>query len=151
MAENGHAFHIDQYQPEDQAAVIELWQHCGLVVDWNHPERDIERKLADSPELFFVGRVGPRLVGCCMAGYDGHRGWIYFLAVSPEWQRQGFAACLVEHAENSLRELGCPKIDLMVRDSNKAVQAFYRSIGYNVDPVQVLSKRLLEDEPHDYS
>ena len=108
------------------------------------------RKIADSPELFFVAVSDDELVGTCMAGYDGHRGWIYYLGVAPERQRQGIAARLMRRAEDCLRQRGCPKIDLMVRNGNHDVIAFYQSIGYTDDPVVVLSKRLLEDEPHDF-
>ena len=144
-------FTIDLFRAGDQAAVIELWQECGLVVPWNNPLTDIARKLADSPELFFTGRFDGRLVASCMAGYDGHRGWIYFLAVANSEQRKGFAAELVAHVEAQLIELGCPKLELMVRDSNHEVIAFYQAIGFNLDPVRVLSKRLLQDEPHDFA
>ena len=142
---------IDLYTSADETALIELWQVCKLVVPWNNPHADIARKLADSPELFFVGRSGGRLVASCMAGYDGHRGWIYYLAVHPDYRRHGLARQLVTRAESSLRALGCPKIDLMVRDSNREVIEFYRATGYQSDPVVVLSKRLLDDEAHDYS
>jgi ribosomal protein S18 acetylase RimI-like enzyme len=144
-------FYIDIYRPADQADLLALWQQSGLIVPWNNPCTDIERKLADSPELFFVGKIGSRLVSSCMAGYDGHRGWIYFLAVLPAEQRAGLAARMVTHAEARLVELGCPKIDLMVRDSNTEVIAFYQSVGYQFDPVRVLSKRLLEDEAHNFT
>ena len=142
---------IRTYQHDDEAAVIELWRQCGLVVPWNNPHSDIARKCADSPQLFFVGVTATALVATCMAGYDGHRGWIYFLAVLPAEQRAGLAARMVAQAEASLAELGCPKIDLMVRDSNTEVLAFYQSVGYRLDPVRVLSKRLLEDEAHDFT
>jgi ribosomal protein S18 acetylase RimI-like enzyme len=144
-------FTIDLYQAGDQDAIIELWQECGLVVPWNNPLTDIARKIADSPELFFTGRVDGKLVASCMAGYDGHRGWIYFLAVARSEQRKGFAAQLVAHVEAQLVELGCPKLELMVRDRNSEVIAFYQAIGFNLDPVRVLSKRLLKDELHDYA
>jgi ribosomal protein S18 acetylase RimI-like enzyme len=144
-------FVIDAYRPADEANMIALWQQCGLVVPWNNPLADIARKIADSPDLFFTGRIEGRLVASCMAGYDGHRGWIYYLAVLPEWRRHGLAARLVAHAESRLAELGCPKVDLMVRESNEAVIAFYRSIGYGPDPVRVLSKRLREDDGHDFA
>ena len=85
-----------------------------------------------------------------MAGYDGHRGWIYYLAVDESWQRQGIATMMVRHAEAELLNRGCPKIDLMVRNTNEKVIAFYKSIGYGDDPVVVLSKRLIEDENHDF-
>ena len=86
-----------------------------------------------------------------MAGYDGHRGWIYYLAVTESRQRRGIATTMMEHAENRLRDIGCPKIDLMVRKTNDRVITFYRSIGYADDPVVVLSKRLGTDEPHDFA
>jgi ribosomal protein S18 acetylase RimI-like enzyme len=142
---------IDTYRDGDKAAIINLWQECGLVVPWNNPLTDIARKIADSPELFFTGRIDSKLVASCMAGYDGHRGWIYFLAVARSEQRKGFAAQLVAHVEAQLIELGCPKLELMVRDRNSEVIAFYEAIGFNLDPVRVLSKRLLKDELHDYA
>ena len=83
-------------------------RECGLNVPWNNPETDIARKCADSPELFFIAELGVELVGSCMAGYDGHRGWIYFLAVKPAEQRKGIAAKLVTRAEQALIQLGAP-------------------------------------------
>jgi ribosomal protein S18 acetylase RimI-like enzyme len=143
-------FSIDTYQDDDESAMIELWRECGLVVPWNNPLTDIARKKADSPELFFTGRIDGKLMASCMAGYDGHRGWIYFLAVANSEQRKGFAARLVAHVEAQLIELGCPKLELMVRDANLEVIAFYQAIGFNLDPVRVLSKRLQQDDAHDF-
>jgi ribosomal protein S18 acetylase RimI-like enzyme len=143
-------FSIDTYQDDDESAMIELWRECGLVVPWNNPLTDIARKKADSPELFFTGRIDGKLMVSCMAGYDGHRGWIYFLAVANSEQRKGFAARLVAHVEAQLIELGCPKLELMVRDANLEVIAFYQAIGFNLDPVRVLSKRLQQDDAHDF-
>jgi ribosomal protein S18 acetylase RimI-like enzyme len=151
MSNPTDSFHIDIYRPDDQAQMLDLWRQCGLIVPWNNPLADIERKLSDSPELFFCGKIDSNLVASCMAGYDGHRGWIYYLAVQPSQQRSGLAARMVEHAETTLLELGCPKIDLMVRDSNTEVRAFYQAIGYQLDPVCVLSKRLLQDDAHDFA
>ena len=138
------------YRDADEAGVIELWRQCGLIRPWNNPHADIARKQADSPELFFVAARDGEPVATCMAGYDGHRGWIYYLAVAPVLQRRGIATKLVEISEAELAKLGCPKIDLMVRNTNQAVIDFYHAIGYGDDPVVVLSKRLIEDEPHDY-
>ena len=143
-------FAIRTFQPEDESEVIKLWQQCGLIVPWNNPQTDIERKLSTSPELFYVGVLESELIASCMAGYDGHRGWIYFLAVKISYQRSGFAAKLVGHAEIDLIKLGCPKVELMVRNTNDNVISFYKSVGYDTDPVMVLSKRLVEDEPHDH-
>jgi ribosomal protein S18 acetylase RimI-like enzyme len=145
------SFSIDRYQVDDETAMIELWRECGLVVPWNNPLADIARKMADSPELFFTGRIDGKLVASCMAGYDGHRGWIYYLAVTRPQQRKGLAAQLVAHVEARMCELGCPKLELMVRDTNSEVIAFYQAIGFNLDPVRVLSKRLLQDDAHEFA
>jgi ribosomal protein S18 acetylase RimI-like enzyme len=137
------------YRAADEHGVIEVWRQCGLLRPWNNPYSDIERKRSDSPDLFFVGLDEGRPVATCMAGYDGHRGWFYYLAVLPELQRRGIARQLVALAEEALIGRGCPKIDLMVRDGNQPVIDFYRQLGYDLDPVVVLSKRLIEDAPHD--
>jgi ribosomal protein S18 acetylase RimI-like enzyme len=142
---------IRNYLVEDEAAVIGLWQQCGLIVPWNDPQADIARKCTESTDLFFVGTIEGRLIASCMAGYDGHRGWIYYLAVDDTRQRQGIATKMVRHAETELRNRGCPKINLMVRNTNEAIIAFYKSIGYGDDPVVVLSKRLIEDKKHDFT
>lgn len=142
---------IRLYHDGDEAAVIGLWQACGLVTPWNHPRADIARKCADSADLFFVGLAENRVIASCMAGYDGHRGWIYYLAVAADWRRSGVARAMIAHAEDRLRERGCPKIDLMVRQKNREVIAFYHAIGYTDDPVTVLSKRLIEDDEHDFT
>lgn len=144
-------FVINEYNSDDETDLIGLWQECGLVVPWNNPRSDIARKMADSPELFFSGKIDGSLVASCMAGYDGHRGWIYFLAVAKSQQRNGLAAKLVAHVEAKLIDLGCPKLELMVRDTNREVIAFYEAIGFGLDPVRVLSKRLSDDAPHDFS
>jgi ribosomal protein S18 acetylase RimI-like enzyme len=141
---------IRTYLQKDEAEVITLWRECGLIVPWNNPETDIARKCADSPELFFIAELGDELVASCMAGYDGHCGWIYFLAVKPTEQRQGIAAKLISRVEQTLIELGCPKLELMVRKTNNEVISFYSSIGFGPDPVMVMSKRLIEDQEHDY-
>ena len=144
-------FEIRPYRDDDESALIRLWQQCDLIRPWNNPRADIVRKCADSRALFFIGCKDAQVIASCMAGYDGHRGWLYYLAVAAAWQRQGIATKMVRHAEAHLLELGCPKIDLMVRKGNASVIAFYQSIGYSDDPVAVLSRRLLEDEKHDFA
>lgn len=126
--------------------MIALWRACGLVVPHNDPERDIARKRADSPELFLVAEAEEKIVGSCMAGYEGHRGWINYLAVHPCCQRRGLATQLMAAAEAALRALGCPKINLQVRRSNLAVRGFYESLGFAEDDVISLGKRLVRDE-----
>ncbi len=138
---------IRPFQPADEAAVIALWKSCGLVVPQNNPAADIARKLRVNPEWFLVGEVEGIVVASCMAGYEGHRGWINYLAVHVDHRRQGLARQIMEHAERLLREAGCPKINLQVRKTNATVIAFYESLGFAVDEVVSLGKRLKDDEP----
>jgi len=133
------------YQSSDERKVIQLWQQCGLIVPWNNPQEDIKRKMADSPDMFIIGEIDDALVSTCMYGYDGHRGWVYYLAVKPELQRKRMASEMMKYVEDKLKSLGCPKINLMVRETNTSVKTFYYSIGYNDDPVVVLSRRLDKD------
>jgi ribosomal protein S18 acetylase RimI-like enzyme len=137
---------IRPYQSADEATVISLWDRCGLLRPWNDPRKDIQRKLAVRPDQFLVGEIDGMVVATAMVGYDGHRGWIYYLAVSPDSQRQGLGRAIVEEAENLLREAGCPKINLQVRSTNHEVIGFYRSIGFVEDPVLSLGKRLVHDD-----
>ena len=134
--------HIRPFQPNDESAVVALWHRCGLVVSQNDPARDIALKLAWQPGLFLVGVLDDRIVASVMAGYDGHRGWINYLAVDPVTVRQGLGRIMMDEAEAALRALGCPKINLQVRTTNAAVRAFYERIGYAVDDVISLGKRL---------
>jgi ribosomal protein S18 acetylase RimI-like enzyme len=138
---------IRAYYPKDKENLIQLWLDCGLVVAHNNPEQDIQRKLKENPDWLFIAEESGNLIGSCMVGYDGHRGWIYYLGVAPDCQRRGIASDLMKHAEDLLKSIGCPKINLMVRDSNQEVIDFYRSINYGLDPVVTLSKRLEEDKP----
>lgn len=140
---------VRAFEPTDQDAVVALWEACELVRPWNDPSKDIERKLQVAPKMFLVAIVGGVLAGSVMAGYEGHRGWINYLAVRPELQRQGVGARLMAEAERLLEEAGCPKINLQVRSDNVDVIAFYRAIGYEVDDVVSLGKRLVEDQDPD--
>ena len=139
---------IRQYVPDDEEAVIALWKTCNLIKPWNNPHQDIHRKLKDSPELFLVGTINGIIVASVMAGYDGHRGWIYYLAVDPEYRKQGLGRQIMLAAEEKLLEIGCPKINLMVRKNNLDVIKFYEKIGYGHDEVVTMSRRLIEDEPY---
>jgi ribosomal protein S18 acetylase RimI-like enzyme len=133
---------IRSYQAADQSAVIDLWHRCNLVVPQNDPRKDIEMKCQVQPDLFFVGTISDRIVASAMAGYDGHRGWIYYLAVDPDYQRQHIGRRMIERAEVALKERGCPKINLQVRTSNSALISFYTSLGYSNDDVIGLGKKL---------
>ena len=133
---------IRPYQPTDEGQVIELWHLCSLVAPPNDPKQEIERKLRVQPELFLVGMVEERVAATVMAGYDGHRGWLYSVAVAPDLQRQGWGRRMVEEAEARLKALGCRKVNLQVRASNAAVIGFYESLGYAVEERVSLGKRL---------
>jgi ribosomal protein S18 acetylase RimI-like enzyme len=135
-------FIIRSYQASDESAVIELWHRCNLVVPQNEPKKDIEMKRKVQPDLFFVGTIGNRIVATVMAGYDGHRGWIYYLAVDPDCQRQQIGRRMMEKAESALKNRGCPKINLQVRTSNQAVISFYERLGFSNDDVIGLGKKL---------
>ena len=136
---------IRAYQPEDEAAVIGLWEACGLVRPWNDPRKDVARKLAVQPELFLVGTAEDELVASVMAGYDGHRGWIHYFAVAPRCRKQGYGRLLMREDEHLLMERGCPKLNLQIRSSNSGVAEFYRRIGYAQDDVLGFGRRLIKD------
>ena len=136
---------VRSYQESDQEAVVRLWRDCGLVALQNDPVKDIQRKLLVQRDLFLVGLMGRRLVGAVMAGYEGHRGWINYLAVATDCQKNGYGRLLMAEAEARLRALGCAKINLQVRSSNAGVIEFYQRIGFSVDDVVSMGKRLEED------
>ena len=138
---------IRPFQPTDTAQVIALWQRCGLVHPQNDPAKDIIRKTKVRPDLFLVGTHHQEIVASVMVGYEGHRGWINYLAVSPDQQRKGYGRMMMDEAEKLLRTEGCPKINLQVRTSNRTVLAFYNAIGYGQDEVVSLGKRLEHDQP----
>jgi ribosomal protein S18 acetylase RimI-like enzyme len=133
------------YRPSDHDALVSLWSRCGLLRPWNDPSRDIQRKLAHDPGGMLVLEAGNRLAGAVMAGYDGHRGWVNYLAVDPAYQRRGLGRLLMDEAERRLRAAGCPKVNLQVRTSNEHAVAFYRHLGYNIDDVVSMGKRLIDD------
>ena len=142
MTETNVHLNIRPFEPPDETAVIDLWHRCGLVVPWNDPKTDIALKVDFQPELLLVGTLHSNIMATVMVGYEGHRGWINYLAVSPDFQRQGFGRRMMEKAEAKLREIGCPKINLQVRTSNKSVIAFYKHLGFSDDHVIGLGKHL---------
>ena len=138
---------IRPFAPRDTEAVVALWTACGLTRPWNDPHRDIARKLTVQPELFLVADDDGRPVGTAMAGYDGHRGHVYYLAVDPARQGTGLGRALMAEAEALLLALGCPKVSVQIRSGNEAVTAFYDRLGYAADAATGLGKRLIPDGP----
>lgn len=141
------ALALRSFHPDDESAVIALWHECGLVRPWNDPRRDIARKLTQQPELFLVGTIDGQVVATAMIGYDGHRGWVYYLAVAQAHRKLAIGRVLMTEAEQRLIELGCPKINLLVRSSNTEVLAFYDRLGYTRDDAVSLGTRLIPDGP----
>jgi ribosomal protein S18 acetylase RimI-like enzyme len=133
------------FEAKDQECVVKLWRECDLIVPWNDPYKDIQRKLKVDPDLFIVGEIAGVIVATVMGGYEGHRGWINYLAVSPAHQRKGYGRQLVAFVESQIKQKGCPKINLQVRQSNTDVIKFYEAIGYGKDNVISLGKRLESD------
>ena len=136
------SFKIVNYKSEYQEAVVDLWKRCSLVVPQNDPAEDIRKKLDFQPELFFVALFNDRVIGSIMVGYEGHRGWLNYLAVLPDFQRSGYARRLVEKAIAELRKLSCLKVNLQVRRSNISAVEFYKHLGFEEDDVVSLGKRL---------
>jgi ribosomal protein S18 acetylase RimI-like enzyme len=140
-------FFIRSYAATDKEAVIALWRASQLVVPWNDPLRDIRRKLEADAEGFLVGQHGPHIVASVMAGYDGHRGWLNYLAVDPKLRGAGYGRRMVEAAEALLLTRGCPKVNLQVRAGNSTAADFYHHLGYKPDAALGLGKRLIADAP----
>lgn len=137
---------IRAFRPVDETAVVNIWSRCGLLRAWNNPHQDIARKLSVQPELFLVGTVDEEIVATVMAGFDGHRGWINYLAVDPDSRRQGYGRALMKAAEQRLAAIGCPKINLQIRTDNLAAIQFYERIEFAPDAVISFGKRLVKDE-----
>lgn len=138
---------IAEYREKYGGEVIELWFKCKLVVPSNNPRRDIERKVEVDRDLLLVGIINGKVVATVMGGYEGHRGWINYLAVDPEHRKNGYGRLIMREVEKRIRARGCPKINLQVRATNDGVIKFYQSLGYSDDKVLGLGKRLEEDEP----
>ena len=138
---------IRPYEESDESQVVNLWDECELTRPWNNPHKDIARKLKVQRHLFLVGLEAGQIIATAMAGYDGHRGWINYLAVAPSHRHNGYAAELMKCVEALLLEEGCPKLSLQVRASNTKAIEFYRHIGYAQDETVSFGKRLIPDAP----
>ena len=138
---------IRRVRSDDMKAIIALWR--DVFPEYNEPTRpqrdpraNIARKIAFGDGLFWLMEIDRRIVATAMAGYDGHRGWIYSIGVAPSERRRGHGRALLAHAEAQLRELGCPKINIQVLAANEEALHFWRAAGYQPDPVVGLGRRL---------
>jgi ribosomal protein S18 acetylase RimI-like enzyme len=114
----------------DVVDVVALWQRCGLTRPWNDPASDIALARRNPNSTVLVGRTDGAIVATAMVGHDGHRGWVYYVAVDPDRQKKGFGRAMMDAAEAWLRAAGVPKLQLLVRRENAKAGAFYQSIGY---------------------
>lgn len=128
----------------DKAAVVALWHACGLTRPWNDPEADFALAQGGGASTVLVAR-GKGIAGSVMVGFDGHRGWVYYLAVAPDQRRTGLGRALMTAAEDWLRARGAPKLQLMVREDNAAALDFYESLGLERQKVVTLGRFLKED------
>jgi ribosomal protein S18 acetylase RimI-like enzyme len=127
----------------DRLQVVELWQHIfGYETAHNEPNLSISKKIAVNDGLFFVAVENTQIIGTVMAGYDGHRGWLYSVSVHPNKRHHGIGSSLVQHAESALSNLGCMKVKLQILDTNESTVAFYRSLGYSTEPTLSMGKLL---------
>lgn len=133
---------IRAYRDSDESAVVALWQACGLIRPWNPPSADIALLRGSGHGEILVATQQDGVIGSVMVGHDGHRGWIYYLAVAPSYRRRGLGGRLMRAAEAWLRERGIRKVELMIRDTNTAVTAFYARLGYDQEPVTIMSRWL---------
>lgn len=136
---------INEFNDSEKDDVVNLWERCSLTAPQNDPYKDIQRKLKVDPDLFLVGKIDGKVVASVMGGYEGHRGWINYLAVDPDFRRMGLGKKIMDEIELRLRAKGCPKINLQVRESNVQVIEFYEALGFKNDNVISFGKRLEED------
>lgn len=124
------------------AAAVELWHATGLTRPWNDPDADLRRALDGPASTVLAALADDQLLGTAMVGHDGHRGWVYYLAVAPQAQRRGVGRALMAACEQWVRDQDIPKIQLMVRRTNAATAAFYAALGYTDADCVVLGRRL---------
>ncbi len=138
---------ISPINDADVADVVALWQTCGLTRPWNDPAADIALARGGSNAAVLVGRDGDSIVATVLAGHDGHRGWVYYLAVDPDHRHKGYGRVMMDAAERWLSERGIEKLQLLVRPDNKGVKDFYQSLGYSEQERIIYAKWLDGREP----
>lgn len=129
-------------RPDETEAAVALWEACGLTRPWNDQRADIALALGRPSSTILAGRIDSKLVATAMTGSDGHRGWVYYLAVDPTAQRKGYGAAMMHAAAAWLREIGAPKLHVMIRSENLGVAAFYARLGYVKSDTITMATRL---------
>jgi ribosomal protein S18 acetylase RimI-like enzyme len=138
-------YNISVFKDKYRSQVIDLWEQCNLIKYWNDPNKDINRKLKVNDSLFLIVEFNKIIIGSAMAGYDGHRGSVYYLSISPKYQNKGVGKILMKEIEKRLIAVGCPKINIFIRNSNIKVKEFYQSIDYEEQNSLIYGKRLIPD------
>jgi ribosomal protein S18 acetylase RimI-like enzyme len=138
---------IAQIDDADVADVAALWQTCGLTRPWNDPTADIALARRGSNATVLIGRKNGAIAATVLVGHDGHRGWVYYLAVDPDHRQKGYGRVMMDAAERWLRECGIEKLQLMVRPDNRSVKNFYQSLGYSEQERVIYAKWLDGREP----
>ena len=133
---------IGDLRPDEVEAAVALWEACGLTRPWNDPRADIALALGKQASTVLAGRVDEQVVATAMTGSDGHRGWVYYLAVAPDRQRHGYGAQMMLAAADWLKARGAPKLHVMIRSENLGVAAFYAKLGYEKSDTITMAKRL---------
>ncbi|USI72095.1 GNAT family acetyltransferase [Sphingomonas morindae] len=128
-------------RPEDEAAIVALWQACGLTTAYNDPLRDLRFAMAGPASCVLVA-ADAAPIGTVMVGHDGHRGWLYYVATAPAWRRRGLGRALIAAGEAWLAAQGVPKVQLMIRPNNAAVAGFYAALGYEDTPRRIMARWL---------
>jgi len=136
------SFQIVRHSSKYQKAVIDLWKKCDLIVPQNDPVEDIQKKLEFQPQLFLIALLDGQLIGSIMVGYEGHRGWLNYLAISPNYQKQGYGKKLVFKAIDELKKFDCLKVNVQIRKNNSSAIEFYKHLGFKDDNVIGLGIRL---------
>ena len=135
------------FDESDRAGVIALWNEAFPGNSpWNVPDEDIDRKLKIQKELFIVAEYENDIIGSAMAGFDGHRGWVYYVAVLKKYRKQNVGEALMNHVERELVKIGCTKLNLQVRSTNTEVIDFYKRLGYSTEDRVSMAKRLTSDK-----
>lgn len=141
----GKAVHIRTFSQNDRKPVISLWEACGLLSPWTDPDYDISAKILMQPEGFIVGVINGQLMASAMVEFDGQRGSVFNLAVLPEYQTAGFGKQMMQHVETILSRVGCPKLNIIVRNASPSVLAFYEAMGYQKEEISCVGMRLILD------
>ncbi|MGV7213748.1 GNAT family acetyltransferase [Bradyrhizobium sp. UFLA05-112] len=133
---------IDQIADADVESVVALWQRCGLTRPWNDPHADVALARREANSTVLIGRCGDAIVASAMVGHDGHRGWIYYVAVDPDCRKRGYGSIIMAAAEDWLRQAGIAKLQLLVRRENTQAGAFYTSLGFEESTSVMFAKWL---------